>query len=143
MKSGTMTTDDGTVFFPRLTEAQFLNTNGGLKSQMVISRGPYKRYKLPLTSIAGRRFAISVLFYGGVIAEVSLSHPVGRSWSDYDQTAEENASKENEVWLSTRYGISIPADFAWGSIYSGMDLKGGFNFLTLRYQQASKKTLPG
>ncbi len=82
----------------------------------------------------GDEFAINLLFKGQRLAAVHIARAdaaFGTDWSNWSQKAELARKLAHDVLLE--HDLGNARDFAWGSVESVFDAKGGGSLIVIRY----------
>ena len=144
MRAGRIELDNGFILGAATSEAALLDALKG-DARPLVHNGEHRSYLLPRVTLGGRTFTPTVYFRGQSLTAVQLSWfdpdtRGGSVWEDYSFEREHAIAAADASWLA-RYlggsGLSTETyRFAWGSIWSGFDEKGGFSSIIISYSQA-------
>jgi len=136
-QTGTVLTDSGGEFGPRLSRAQFLARDGADASPGV-ANGAFSTWTVR-RSIGGEPFVVEATFDGEAILLLSLSlDPDGipRGWHDWSEDREERRRVEHDRWLREACGIVPPIAGDWGRLESVFDRRTGWSLVSMAFVSA-------
>ena len=135
---------DGTVLDATLRETELLAAFPK-EVRPLVHNGVYRSYVLPPTTLSGRNFRPSVYFTDGLLTSVHLTWvdpeaAGGSAWEDFSFERERSIAKADAAWLVTFLGdvgsLTSTYRFDWGTVWSGVDERGGFSSIVVRYGHA-------
>ena len=131
---------------PGLEEGSFLAAVAN-DARPLVHNGAHRSYVLPKVSLGGREFRPSAYFSNGCITSVHLTwaDPTtegGSAWENHSFERERVIATEDAKWLATvlegKGSLTDSYTFAWGTVWSGLDQRGGFSLVALRYSEAQR-----
>lgn len=145
LQDGRIALDGGLKLEASLTEATLLTAMAN-ETKSLVHNGVHRSYLLPKTTLNGRKFRPSVYFSDGLITSIQLTwadpdSEGGSAWENFSFERERSIAKANAKWLAGMMGgvgsTTATYTFPWGSIWSGLDERGGFACVFIRYDRPS------
>jgi hypothetical protein len=129
---------DAVVLGPKLSEDEFRQSSLGQPATPLVRNGEHTSWRLGRVHIARRELAVSCYFTRSVLRQVRLcvtDKRFGESWDDWTEQKELARKAEHDGWLDATLGTA--RQFAWGSVSSTYDAKGGGSSIVVTYQESS------
>ncbi|MGL6074988.1 MAG: hypothetical protein ACRC8S_12585 [Fimbriiglobus sp.] len=127
-----------TVIAPSLTRDRFLVSSLADEARSHIANGTFHSWKLNGTfRSSGLDLLVVLWFHDQHLTMVSLMDPdprFGTSWDDHSLENEMARKASHDVWLAR--ALAPHRNFAWGSVLSGYDERGGFSNIVVKYAVA-------
>ena len=125
------------VITPLMTENDFLNSELSDSIKPLVLNEGYLSYYTNVYEVFGRNFSFRLFFVDGILESICLM-PSAKvpSWNNLDREIIKMFKKENDEWLLENFGIEPPVEFAWGSIESALDNRGGGALIVIRYKRS-------
>lgn len=123
---------------PGLREADFLRSPLGQASKSNGSNDGWSRYHVEGDLDNGLMCSAGLYFFDGRLRHINFQpHWPGRArgWRNWSEEGELRVRDQNNQLLAEYLGPP-PYVFAWGSIWSGYDPKGGFSSIFVSYQES-------
>lgn len=143
LSDGRIELNGGLTLDVALTEATLLDAMAG-EAKPLVHNGVHRSYLLPKTTLNGRVFRPSVFFTDGRIRSVQLTWADpeiqgGSPWENFSWERERSIATADAMWLADTLGgdaaRTATYSFDWGTIWSGLDERGGFSSIVVRYDQ--------
>lgn len=138
-QTGAVQFDQPAVAITRdLTQEQFLAGPLGAIASPLNQNAPWARFAYKGVTSGGETWAGDLCFQGDRLYSVSLAvnrREFGSSWDDWSEQKELARKAFHDEWLTTFFGR--PAEeyrFAWGTVSSTYDAKGGGSALHVVYK---------
>lgn len=137
--TGTLTFETPLVeIAPSLTRDQFLRSSLAEGATTHVANEPDHSWKLKGTfRSAGLDLLVVLWFRGQQLTMVSLMDAdprFGTSWDDASLEKEMARKESHDAWLANALGPQ--RTFAWGTVWSSYDERGGFSDMGVRYAAA-------
>jgi hypothetical protein len=130
--TGGLELESGLVLSPALSRSQFLTSPAAIKSTILIRNEPWCSFRL---EAAAEDVVLAVFFKGEVLESVHIAvidSRFGAGWDDWSVEKETQRKEANDRWLLA-HGLTPGEKYAWGSVWSGFDPKGGFSSVVICY----------
>ena len=118
-----------------LRRAEFLAAHWSSGVQDSVINEPWHSWTLAGQYVsASIPFVVLLSFHGERLDTVNLVHhdpKFSTSWNDYSVEKEMYRNASHEQWLSACIGTL--RSFSWGSVWSGLDERGGSSSIEVRY----------
>ena len=124
--------ESGTVLSPRTSRSDFLRSPEGVASSTLVQNEPWCSFKFPVPT---ESLVLAVFFNGECIQSVHLTI-VDIDSAPWSQEAELRRKEANDNWLISK-GLTPGKTYAWGSVWSGYDPRGGSSSAVLRFSGGS------
>jgi|SRR6185437_8659727 len=120
---------------PDVTRPKFLEASWARNSSDWVVNEPWHSWKLAGEYRSGMiSFLIVLFFQGDRLNMVDLSNAdaaFGETWSEYTLEKEAEREASHNRWLSECIGTQ--RSFDWGTVWSGIDQRGGGASIVIRY----------
>jgi len=127
----------GVPLGPALSRDGFLTLSPGPEVRTLVANEPYHSFAVSVAAepLGDSAFGVVVQFYGPKLTSISLTAAdprFGTSWADWSEAKEKDRLRFHDEWLARTCGLK-PGNYMWGSLHSGIDLKGGSSSIVIRY----------
>ncbi|WP_437279831.1 hypothetical protein WME90_04530 [Sorangium sp. So ce375] len=132
--TGRLELESGLVLSPALSRSQFLASPAGVASTVSVRNEPWCSFRF---EAAAENVVLAVFFKAEVLGSVHLAvidPRFGAGWDDWSEEKETQRKEANDRWLLA-HGLTPGEKYAWGSVWSGFDPKGGFSSVVIRYAE--------
>lgn len=130
--TGTLELESGLVLSSALSRSQFLASSVGMASTALVRNEPWCSFRFE----AGAESVVLAVFFKSEVLEsvrITVTDPrFGTGWDDWSQEKEMQRKSANDQWLLA-HGLTPGKQYAWGSVWSGFDPKGGSSSAVIRY----------
>ena len=138
--------DDGVLAFeepslrigPGLQRSEFLDADWAQGASVLVANEPWQSLKLDGEYRSrSLKFVLILYFHGDRLARIDFcaSDPkFGTSWEDYSEEKERQRQASHDAWLWECLGER--RSFWWGTVWSGIDPKGGGSSIVVSYKSA-------
>jgi hypothetical protein len=130
--TGGLELESGLMLSPALSRSQFLASPVGLASTVLVRNEPWISFRL---EAAAENVVLAVFFKAEALESVDIAvidPRFGAGWDDWSQEKEMQRKAANDQWLLA-HGLTPGKKYAWGSVWSGFDPKGGFSNAVIHY----------
>lgn len=120
---------------PSTTRNAFLATALGRGSTVLTENEPWCSFRF---DVEDDNLSLATYFHGDVLDAIHLmavGAEYGLSWDDWSEEKERARKRANDRWLGDT-GLTPGKRYAWGSVWSDYDPKGGFSSAVVRYGRA-------
>jgi hypothetical protein len=131
-ETGEIVLESGTVLSPRTTRSDFLRSPEGAASSMLVRNEPWCSFKF---AVPAESLVLAVFFNGESIQAMHLAI-VDADSAPWSHEAELRRKEANDRWLLSK-GLTPGKTYAWGSVWSGYDPKGGSSSAVLSFSGGS------
>ncbi|WP_437981364.1 hypothetical protein [Sorangium sp. So ce117] len=129
---GTLELESGLVLSPALSRSEFLASSVGMGSAVLVRNEPWCSFRFE----EGAESVVLAVFFKAEVLEsvhITVVDPTfGTGWDDWSQEKELQRKAANDQWLLA-HGLTPGEHYAWGSVWSGFDPRGGSSSAVIRY----------
>jgi hypothetical protein len=121
---------------PGLTRSQFLESALAQDARVAVQNEPWCSWDLAERPDGAPQLCIRLSFHSDTLESIALSDTSikERTWEDWSREEERRREERHAQWL--RDVLGRRTTFAWGTVWSGYDEKGGFASIVIRYARS-------